>query len=127
LGINKKITIQQAAPASSGTQVVSALPQARNTSHSARAAPAHAGNKTSAMMNFIAQEISHPHSRAQEKIKAAEPGIKPRITQNTQKGETSISTVHFPCIPRFPWLIIFIRFNPGPTVVKPDCSDFPAK
>ena len=52
-GINRKIIIQQAAPASSGTQVVSAPPQARKTSHKARLAPAHTGNKSNAIINLI--------------------------------------------------------------------------
>jgi len=49
----RKITIQHAAPASSGTHVVSALPHARNTSHNARAAPAQTGSNKTAMMNLI--------------------------------------------------------------------------
>jgi hypothetical protein len=52
LGSMKKMTHQQAAPASNGIQVMSALPQERNTAPRAMAAPAQAGNSRPAMKNL---------------------------------------------------------------------------
>jgi hypothetical protein len=52
LGSITKMTSQQAAPATKGTQVVSALPQRWTTIHKARAAPAQTGNNAMAMMNL---------------------------------------------------------------------------
>jgi hypothetical protein len=49
----KKITIQHAAPASNGTQVVSALPHACNTLNNAMPAPPQMGSSRMAMMNLI--------------------------------------------------------------------------
>src|SRR5450756_193647 len=53
LGRSRKITIQQAAPARSGTQTVSAPCRACSTGHNARAAPAQTGSNRRAMMNLI--------------------------------------------------------------------------
>jgi len=61
----KKITTQQAAPASVITQVVSALPEASNSFHKATAAPPQTGSNKSAMLN-----LNHFNTR-QENAKAA--------------------------------------------------------
>src|SRR5208337_2959180 len=53
LGNSRKTTSQHAAPASSGTQTVSAGPEAQSTCPNAIAAPAHTGSNGMAMIDLI--------------------------------------------------------------------------
>ena len=73
LGSSKKITSQQAAPASIGTQVVSALPQRWTTSHSAFAAPAQTGSNVMAIISLThfgtPEEFRIQRSEARNKVR----------------------------------------------------------